>query len=341
MLKKIGLVLLVVILVAAIWQRNLIAYGIMQGQGQFEVLWNARSVDEMLQDPAVPDSLKQRLLLIGEVREWGVANLGLQETKNYTTVYDQKGQEILWIVTACKPYSLENKEWSFPFVGTVSYKGFFDEEKLLAEQEALKAEGWDTYVRSVGAWSTLGWFRDPILSNMLFRLEGDLINTILHELTHATVFVKDSLQFNENLATFIGHEGAIRYIKDAGGPDAASLKRYMERYQDRQLFSDHVLRGLGQLDSLYKSFPPAATELQKEQLKQQLIEQIVGKTSELPLHRAEEWEAYFRAQEPNNAYFMSYERYRGSQEELDLQLHERFGGDLKKFVTYYKSRYGR
>lgn len=341
MWKKIGLALLLVLLVVFIWQRELIAYGIMQGQGQFKVLWNARPVEEVMQDPATPDSLKQRLQLVAQVREWGVSHMGLQETDNYTTLYDQQGQEILWIVTACKPYTLENKEWRFPFVGTVSYKGYFDYGKLMAEQAALDQEGWDTYVRSVGAWSTLGWFRDPILSNMLFRQEGDLINTILHELTHATVFVKDSLTFNENLATFMGHKGAIWFMQDQWGANSRQLQKYQERYADREIFSEHVLRGLGRLDSLYNSFGPATTDLQKEMQKQKLIEQIVEETAQLPLYQAEEWKTFFAAQEPNNAYFMSYERYRSGQHELEEQLQQRFKGDLNKFIAYYKSQYSR
>ncbi len=341
MFKKIGLVLLLVLVVVIIWQRELIAYGIMQGQGQFKVLWNARPVEEVLQDPTMPDSLKQRLQLVGQVREWGVANMGLQETKNYTTLYDQQGKEILWIVTACKPYALENKEWKFPFVGTVSYKGYFDHEKLMAEQATLDKEGWDTHVRSVSAWSTLGWFRDPILSNMLFRLEGDLINTILHELTHATVFVKDSLTFNENLATFIGHKGAVGFMQATWGPESEQLRKYEERYKDREIFSEHVLRGLGRLDSLYNSFAPATTDLEKEMQKQKLISQIVEETGQLPLHQAAEWQAFFAEQEPNNAYFMSYERYKSGQEDLEQQLQQKFKGDLNKFVAYYKTMYSR
>lgn len=341
MLKKIGLVLLLVLIVVVIWQRELISYGIMQGQGQFEVLWNARPLEEVLADPAIADSLKQRLHLVEQVREWGVDSLGLSQTKNYTSLYDQKGKEILWVVTASRPYSLENKEWRFPVVGTVSYKGYFDYEKLMAEQAVLKAAGWDTYVRSVGAWSTLGWFRDPILSNMLFRLEGDLVNTVLHELTHATVFVKDSLTFNENLATFIGHQGAIAYITDSWGAESEQMNRYLERYQDREIFSNHVLRGLGRLDSLYNSFSPAATDLQKEMQKQNLIQQIVEETGQLPLNRPAEWQAYFAAQEPNNAYFMSYERYKGGQEELQQQFLNRFKGDLGAFIDFYKSRHSR
>ena len=341
MLKKIGLALLLVLVGLAIWQRELIAYGIMQGQGQFEVLWNARPLEEIMKDPAVPDSLKHRLELVGEVREYGVDKLGLSETKNYTTLYDQKGKDILWVITACQPYALENKEWRFPVVGTVSYKGFFDYEKALKEEEVLKAEGLDTNIRSVGAWSTLGWFRDPILSNMLFRLEGDLVNTVLHELTHATVFVKDSLTFNENLATFVGHEGALQFIADTWGPQSQQMKQYRERYQDRHIFSEHVLRGLGRLDSLYNSFSMQTSTLEKEIQKQRLIRKIIDETSTLPLNRAAEWEAYFAEQEPNNAYFMSYERYQGGQQELEKQLQQQFGGNLKQFVEYYKSRYSR
>ncbi|WP_224999505.1 aminopeptidase [Cesiribacter sp. SM1] len=341
MLKKIGLALLLVLVVLAIWQRELIGYGIMQGRGQFEVLWNARPLDEIMQDPAVPDSLKQRLVLVGDVREWGVDSIGLVETDNYTTLYDQKGEDILWVVTACRPYALENKEWSFPIVGTVSYKGFFDYQKAEAEQAALKAEGWDTNIRSVGAWSTLGWFSDPILSNLLFRLEGDLVNTILHELTHATVFVKDSLTFNENLASFVGHEGARRYMAATWGPESEQLQKYQERYEDRQIFSEHVLRGLGRLDSLYNSFTPQTPIRQKEALKQQLIQEIIAETASLPLNRAADWQAFFAAQEPNNAYFMSYERYSSGQVELEQQLQQQFNGDLSQFVEYYKARYGR
>ena len=341
MLKKIGLAILLVLLLLIVWQRELISYGMMQGRGQFEVLWNARPLEEVLTDPTVADSLKQRLLLVGQVREWGVDSIGLSETENYTTLYDQKGKDILWVVTAARPYSLENKEWRFPVVGTVSYKGYFDYEKAQAAEAELKAEGWDTYIRSVGAWSTLGWFKDPILSNMLFRLEGDLANTVLHELTHATVFVKDSLSFNENLATFIGHEGAKRFIADTWGPESEQMRRYLERYQDRQIFSNYVLKGLARLDSLYSSFGPATTIEEKEQKKQELIDEIVDNTSELPLHRAAEWEAYFASLNPNNAYFMSYERYQGGQEELERQFKKQFNGNLKKFVEHYKARHSR
>ncbi|WP_017732836.1 aminopeptidase [Nafulsella turpanensis] len=340
-IRRVLLGLLLVMVILVVWQWPLINYGIMQGKGQFEVLWNARDVEEVLKDPQVPDSLKQKLLLVQEVRDFAVDSLGVSESENYTTLYDQQGEDILWVVTAVKPYSLKQKQWTFPVVGTVSYKGYFDYERALKEQAELAAEGYDTYLRSVGAWSTLGWFQDPILSNMLFRGDGNLINTIIHELTHATIFVKDSLDFNENLATFVGHEGALRFITHKWGPDAELLETYQENYRGRHLFSEHMLRGLRQLGRLYESFPEGMPVAEKEAAKQDLINEIIAKTDTLPIENASGYRKYLEEKEPNNALFMSYDRYRGEQEALAKQFEEQFDGDIEQLLEYYKEQFGR
>ena len=337
---KVLLILLVVVVVLGIWQWELIDYGIMQGRGQLNVLWNARSVEEVLKDPATPDSLKEKLLLVREVRDFAEDSLGIRRTDNYTTLFDQQGQDILWVVTAVKPYSLEQMEWRFPVVGKVSYKGFFDYERAMQEEAALKEAGYDTYVRSVGAWSTLGWFSDPIMSNLLFRGDGELINTIIHELTHGTIFVKDSLEFNENLATFIGHEGALRFMANKWGKDSERLEAYKNRYEGRHLFSEHMLRGLRQLEKLYDSFAADMPVREKEEAKQNLISQIIEKTDTLSVANVEGYKKFLEKIEPNNAYFISYARYRGDQEVLRSQLEHRFNGELEDFLAFYKRKHG-
>lgn len=343
MKKKLRIVLaglLLILVVAIIWQWELIGYGLMQGRGQFHVLWNARSVEEVMKDPAVPDTLKQKLRLVQEVRDFAVDSLGIRDADVYNTLFDQQGKDILWVVTACRPYSLEQKYWSFPVVGKVSYKGYFDYDRAVQERAALAEEGYDTYMRSVGAWSTLGWFKDPILSDMLFRGDGNLSNTVIHELTHGTIFVKDSLDFNENLATFIGHEGALRFMSWKWGKDSDRLQHYLSRYEGRHLFSEHMLRGLRQLDALYKSFPEGMEEADKEVAKQALIGEIVAATDTLPVENAADWRRFLERVEPNNAYFMSYERYRGEQLALASQLENRFNGNLKAFLAWYKEEHG-
>lgn len=333
--------LLLVLLIVGIWQWPLIDYGLMQGRGQLRVLWNARPVEEVLNDPQVPDSLKQKLLLVQEVRNFAVDSLGVSESENYTSLYDQQGKDILWIVTAARPYSLKQKQWRFPVVGQVSYKGFFDRERGLQEKAVLGEEGYDTYMRSVGAWSTLGWFKDPILSNLLFRGDGGLANTIIHELTHATLFVKDSLEFNENLATFVGHQGALRFIAYKWGEDSEEMRRYLNGYESRHRFSEHMLRGLRQLGALYESFPEDLPLPEKEAAKQEMISKIIQRTDTLPEENAGNYQKYLQRKEPNNAYFLSYERYRGEQEALEREFRQRFGGDIKALLQTYKEKYGR
>lgn len=343
MKKKLRIVmagLLLLLGIVIVWQWELIGYGLLQGRGQFHVLWNARSVEEVMQDPAAPDTLKEKLRLVQEVRDFAIDSLGIRNTDVYNTLFDQQGKDILWVVTACKPYSLEQKYWSFPIVGKVSYKGYFDYERVQKEEAALAAAGYDTYVRSVGAWSTLGWFQDPILSNMLFRGDGELSNTVIHELTHGTIFVKDSLDFNENLATFIGHEGALRFMSRKWGEDSERLQHYLNRYEGRHLFSEHVLRGLRRLEALYKDFPEGMEDTEKEVAKQALISEIIAQTDTLPIENAAGWRRFLENVKPNNAYFMSFERYRGEQAALADQLNQRFNGDLRAFLAYYKKEHG-
>lgn len=339
--RTVFLGLLLVLLIMAVWQWPLIDYGIMQGRGQLKVLWNARPVEEVLQDPEVPDSLKQKLLLVQEVRDFAVDSLGVSESENYTTLYDQQGQDILWVVTAVRPYSLEQKQWKFPIVGQVSYKGFFEKERALKEKEALAEAGYDTHMRSVGAWSTLGWFQDPIMSNLLFRSDGEVANTIVHELTHATLFVKDSLDFNENLATFVGHQGALRFLAYKWGEESEKMQKYISSYKGRHLFSEHMLRGLRQLGKLYAGFSAEMPLEEKEAAKQALISEIIAQADTLPTERAGRYREYLERVEPNNAYFISYERYRGEQEALAREFQNRFGGDIRKLLSTYKEKYGR
>ena len=104
-------------------------------------------------------------------------------------------------------------EWSFPFLGRVPYKGFFDRGAAIEEDSLLRLKGYDTGIGNIRGWSTLGWFKDPILSGMLENSEGALANLIIHELWHGTLYVKDSADFNENLASFAGEQGALLFLQ--------------------------------------------------------------------------------------------------------------------------------
>lgn len=336
--KRTSLFVLLILAIVVFIYRELISYGFSQAKGQLHIVWNARPVEEFIADPLFPDSLKQKLRLIEEVRAFAIDSLGLKDTKNYKTLYDQKGKEVMWVVTASEPFRLAPHEWNFPILGAVPYKGFFNEQSAVTLANALSAEGWDVNVRNPGGWSTLGWFTDPILSKMLEKDEGDLASLIIHEMVHATIFVKDSINFNENLASFIGDRGAEAFLIARFGVDSVPYKTFIDDDYDYTLFVAHVLQGTSFLDSLYAAIDgrPLA---EKTRLKEAMIRRIVHTMDTLALNSGRKPTRRFRNKLPNNAYFMSYIHYQSGQDELRKEWDEKFNGDLRSYVVYLTEKY--
>jgi predicted aminopeptidase len=337
-IKLLGLLLLTLTLFMAACNYRLLKYGISQGYGQLRIVMKAKPVSEVLKDPSFPDSLKSSLLLIQEVRRFAIDSLGVNDSRNYTTVYDQQGKPVLWVITACEPYRFKPKIWSFPFVGEVPYKGFFNRKEAEKERRQLDDDGYDTELGSVGGWSTLGWFRDPILSNMLDDSEGAVAELIIHELTHATIYVKDSTDYNENLASFIGESGARRFLTFKYGPDSPELKHYLDEITDEDRYSRYILSGARRLDSLYKTLGDRPA-IEKDSLKKQLIADIRQRISTSSFSDTAYFHRRIRKARLNNAYFMSFKRYEGKQHDFQRLLDREFKGDLRKFLSHMKSRY--
>lgn len=337
--KKILIILLSLLFLVILFNFDLLMYGWAQAKGQLEIIHNARPNREVLADSAFPDSLKSNLRIVDAIKSFAFDSLGLNKSDNYSKVYDQKGKEIMFVVTACEPFQLEPKKWKFPLIGEFSYKGFFDESKANALAQKLSKEGYDTNVRTAGGWSTLGWFQDPILSNMLDDDESGFAELLIHELTHGTLFVKDSIRFNENLATFIGIKGTEKYLIAKYGPDNMILKEYQQRWSDRNRLSQHILRGAKKLDSLYHTFGDEMLYKTKITLKENTIRKIMQTVDTLDLYDTEKYIRYYRDLNPNNTFFMSYLRYRGDFSSLSNELTTKYDGNLRLMLQAYKSRY--
>lgn len=333
-IKRILLSVLLIVTVLVIIYWELVSYGFKQAQGQFHIVWNAKPVEEFLADPTFPDSLKMRLRLIGEIRKYAIDSLGLKDTKNYKTLYDQKGQEIMWVVTASEPFKLKPKEWTFPILGAVPYKGFFEKEKAIALKAELEKQGYDVSIRNPGGWSTLGWFTDPILSKMLERSEGDLANLIIHEMSHATIFIKDSIDFNENLSSFIGDRGAEMFLISKYGDSSSVYRNYMGEDKDYLRFVDHMLHGATVLDSLYTTMKENDPLEQKLRLKKMTIQRIVSSLDTLTLSVKPKPSKRFKDKLPNNAYFMNFRRYQSKQDLFWDEYNNRFHGNLKAYIRF-------
>lgn len=338
LVKRILLILLFVLLFLFIWQFEIISYGLMQAKGQLTILLKARPIKEILEDKNFPDSLKSKLLLIQEIKKFAIDSLGLSPSGSYEKFYDQQGKPILWTITACEPYSLTAKEWVFPFVGTFSYKGFFDEKKLKKEETILKKQGWDTEIDEVSAWSTLGYFDDPILSSMLMRSEGSLANLIIHELTHGTLFIEDELTYNENLANFIGNQGAILFLQSKYGENSSQLEKYLAQRQDREKLNVFLLSATQKLDSLYHTFYKEMSSQQKQIHKASMIQRIISAVDTISF-QGETYKNYFKDYTPNNAFFVGFLTYNEKQNIFEQEFKNQFKGDFKKYFAHLKKKY--
>jgi len=340
LLKKIATILFFSILVLSISNCKLISYGVQQGVGQIRIVRNARPISEMMMDSLVSDSLKQKLLLVEEIKKFSIDSLGLNPSKNYNTFYDQNGNPILWIAVGCAPYKLESYTWKFPIVGRVPYKGFFKKDDALKEAAKLKEKGFDSRVGTVSAWSTLGFFKDPILSNMLNQSEGQIARLVIHELTHSTLYVKGNARFSENLATFIGDEGAKFYLKQKYGLNSTEYKEYVGEIDDNDKFSTHILNGAKQLDSLYLSFPQDLAESLKVEQKFKLIQKIMNDLDTISFYIPVKFPKLQNPNSlPNNAFFVGYITYHKDQNFFMQEFITKFNSDFGAYLKYLKTQY--
>ncbi len=336
MLKKFFKILFGILVVLCLFNCNSIWYGIQQGKGQLRIVWNAEPLEHFLNDPNYPDSLKDKIRLIEEIKQFAYDSLGIYPSKNYTKMYDQQGEPGMYVVTACEPFALRPYKWSFPIVGEFSYKGYFKKRKAIKEANELKEDAYDTDIGEVNAWSTLGWFKDPVMSSMLQKSEGQLARLLIHELTHGTIFVKNDVQFNENLASFIGDKGAILFLENKYGKDSEVMKAYLGELSDLTKIRAHMHRAADELKTFYESNKNSPSI----EIKKNKIQKILSDMDTLSLSSFRKVKA-IQAQSDsiNNTFFTDFLMYREDQKELESIFKEDFQSDFNKYFDHLKEKY--
>ncbi|PBQ31468.1 hypothetical protein CNR22_06720 [Sphingobacteriaceae bacterium] len=324
-----NLCLFIVFLISALNYKTSV-YLFYQVSGQVRLILNTQPIEKFVSEATLSEVEKNNLLLIEEVKNYSVDSLGYKPTKNFTSIYDQRGEPVLWVITACEPYALKPYEWKFPVVGRVSYKGFFKKNLATIAYNHMAALGYDVDLRSVSAWSTLGWLKDPVLTSMLKRSKGSLCNLLFHELFHATYYAPNSVDFNENIASFIAHKATLRFLKR----DTLALNDYLQNYEDNKVYNAYMLRRIEYLKNYYDQIRDQPS---KSSLKLRAILQIVDSIEKLPLKKSEKYSS--RRKEIlkfKNAYFVDFVQYDSMQDSLEEVFNKIYTGQIEKLVQHLK-----
>ncbi len=197
-------------------------------------LYNSRRpVTDVLADPETDEKTRTALGFVAKALDFAEVH-GLNAQNAYTQYIKTSSPYVSYLVQAAYPHKFEFKTWWFPVVGAVPYLGYFSPEERDAQAEILAAEGLDIHKGGVGAFSSLGWFEDPLFSSMIRRTEADLVHLIFHELTHRTVWIPGSVEFNENLAEYIADRLTEEYLLASGKKDLIQI--YFDRKEDKAKF---------------------------------------------------------------------------------------------------------
>jgi predicted aminopeptidase len=301
---------------------SLLVYALKMGKGQATIIINARPFDEVYNDPEVSIDVKEKLRTIERIKQFAYDSIGLKRSDNYSSFYQQPEDQIIFVVTACEKFKLKPYEWNFPIVGTLPYKGFFKKDEAQVESDRLKSLGYDVNIGNASGWSTLGWFNDPVLSQMLKLPEGDLAELIIHELTHGTVFIPDSAEYNENLATFVGVTGAAWYLTSVYGKDSQEYQEYINSGSDADLRTDFMLSCAKYADSIYSAIPANAESLYRIKTRLRLFDTIAARAARLPLKSDSTYSVRLRKHldKSGNTILMNYIRYSGKQSDFQKEF---------------------
>lgn len=252
--------------------------------GEFALLSAARPIPEWLADPSTPPQLRRQLELAHEIRTFASRALALPDNRSYTEYADLHRSSAVWNVFATPELSLDLKTWCYPLFGCAAYRGYFHQADADALAQALTAQGMDVFVAPVPAFSTLGWFSDPLLNTFVDWPEPQLARLIFHELAHQLVYVSDDTRFNESFATAVEREGLARWVRARNDPQLRT------QYEQEQARHEDLLALLQQTrDELQQAYASAAPAWQLRQRKREILARLGERYQQL---REQRWGGY-------------------------------------------------
>ena len=294
--------------------------------GQLEIWRRERAIEEVFRDPAAPDALKQQLAGVLKIREFASRELGLPQNESYRRYADLQRPFVVWNVFAAREFSVHSERWCFPWVGCVTYRGYFSREEAERYAADLAAQGYDVHVGGVPAYSTLGVFPDPVLNTFVHYPEAELARLVFHELSHQLIYIKDDTAFNESFAVAVEREGTRRWLERNG--DAKQHATFERVHRARNDFMALVQKFRTRLDAHYRlGQPPELMRAGKRAILDEMdAEYRVLKTAWGGYSGYDRW----FAKKPNNAHIASVSVYTQLVPAFEALLAQS-GGDLQEF----------
>jgi predicted aminopeptidase len=324
------LVCLAIFVVVGAWACSPI-YVIKAGIAEAKILRARRPIPEVLNDDSVDPATRGKLSFVLEARRFAADELDIDVGDSYTMFTQLDRDTLALVVSAAHRDRLASKTWWFPIVGSVPYKGYFSLEDAQEAQAGLENDGLDTYLRPTAAFSTLGWFNDPILSTVLRSDDVEVVETVLHELSHQHMFVPGQVRFNESFATFVGRAGAVQFFctRDGGGPDTVKCLRAQARWRDYQRFSVFVDGLVDELQALYGRADLDSP--QKVSMRDEVFDRSLARFDEVAADFESVSFGGFRSTPLNNATLLARMRYYHRLPDFQALL-DAHGGDLREVL---------
>lgn len=320
-LKKVIVVLRILICSATLWGCQTVHYYSQAIDGQCRILLKRQPISAIIADSESPQSLRERLIFILKVREFAENELQLPVNNHYLTYVDLKRPYVLWNVFAAPEFSLTPKTWCYPVAGCAAYRGYFAELNARQYADRLAKQGYDVYVGGVTAYSTLGWFDDPVLSTFIRFSEARTAALIFHELAHQILYVRGDTAFNESFATLVEQEGLRRWQHSSSSERIYS--EYLRQFRRQEQFVQLIMHYRQKLELLYQT---DLTPPEKRVRKTTIFSELRNEFNQLKTHQTE-LSAYdvWMDQSLNNAKISSVVAYHDFLPALQKMLTQNMG----------------
>ena len=298
-------------------------------QGHFAMLSEAKPIDQWLADPGTREDLKARLKRVRDIRAFAARELALPDNGSYTKYADLKRKYVLWNVVATPELSLKPERWCFPVAGCVDYRGYYSREAAQSFADSLSRQSLDVRVTGVPAYSTLGWFNDPVLSTFIEYPEAELARLIFHELAHQVAYAPGDSQFNESFATAVEEIGVMRWLEARG--DNAMRAEYIAYQERKEEFLDLLSTYAHQLE---ENFSRPVSDAEKRQRKAEIFADLQQRYAHIKQAKWSGYAGYDRwfGERMTNAHFALISTYHDLVPAFRAMLNKE-----KHLPTYYQS----